>query len=92
MKRSLEGQNSMNRVQEALKHIRSIVAGKGDRTERAKKLAQAVRGLGNHRWTGVYDVEAKWYPSSPTVAELMTLERPGAPAYPTIRRFPSLKD
>ena len=77
----------MNRVQEALKHIRSIVAGKGDRTERAKKLALAVRGLGNHRWTGVYDVGSEMvsivaYPSAAHGTGAST--GPGAPAYLTV--------
>ena len=39
-----------------LRRIREIVARSGDRTERAKQLAEAVRSSGHHRWCGVYDV------------------------------------
>ena len=46
----------MSHTDETLKRIRSVVAGSGDRTERAKQLAEVVRSLGNYRWTGVYDV------------------------------------
>lgn len=46
----------MSRTSEIVKRIHSIVTGKDPRGEKAKQLAEAVRSLGNYRWTGVYDV------------------------------------
>ena len=76
----------MNLAEETLRRIRSIVAGTGDRTERAKELARAVQGLGNHRWTGVYDVGSEmvsiiaYCSRAPRTG---TSRGSGAPAYPT---------
>ena len=39
-----------------LNQIRSTAASGGDRTERAKRLAELIRKLGDYRWVGVYDV------------------------------------
>src|ERR1700747_756034 len=45
---------------EALKRIRAIAAGNGERAERARLLAETVRSLGNYRWTGIYDVGSEF--------------------------------
>jgi putative methionine-R-sulfoxide reductase with GAF domain len=60
---------------ETLKRIRSIVTGRGDRIERARQLAKAVRSLGNYRWTGVYDVGEE-------TVTIIAYSGPGAPTYP----------
>jgi len=36
--------------------IRSAAAGGGQRVERAKRLAELIRTLGEYRWVGIYDV------------------------------------
>ncbi len=46
----------MSHADETLKRIRSIASGSGDRTERARQVAEVVRSLGNYRWVGLYDV------------------------------------
>ena len=76
----------MSDQEETLKRILSIATGRGDRTEPAKQLAEAVRSLGNHRWTGVYDVGRKMV----SIIAYSSAEHgcgasggPGGPAYPT---------
>jgi putative methionine-R-sulfoxide reductase with GAF domain len=39
--------------------IRAAAASGGDRMQRAKRLAELVRKLGDYRWVGVYDVDAE---------------------------------
>lgn len=82
----------MNGPEETLKRIRSILAGGRDRVERAKQLAEAVRSLGNYRWTGVYDVGSELVSiiaySSASSGAHAGASGPGAPAYPT---FPVTK-
>ena len=77
----------MSGEQQTLKRIRSIVTGGGDRAERAKHLAEAVRSLGNYRWTGVYDVGSEMVSiiaySSASGGAHAGSSGPGAPAYPT---------
>src|SRR5260370_35164663 len=63
-------------MQEALARIRAIATASGDRIERARQLAEVVRGLRNYRWTGVYDV------GKGTVS-IIAYSGPGAPAYPS---------
>ena len=87
----------MSGEQEVLKRIREIAAANGDRTERARKLAEAIRNLGNYRWTGVYDVGSKMVSiiaysiaasrTSPGGA-FAGADGPAAPAYP---KFPITK-
>lgn len=77
----------MRGAEETLKRIRSMVAGGGDRSERAKQLAESVRSLGNYRWTGVYDVGSDFvsiiaYSSASSGAHAGG-SGPGAPTYPT---------
>lgn len=66
----------MTRTEEIVNRIRSMVAGRDPRSEKAKQLAEAVRRLGNYRWTGVYDV------GKDTVS-ILAYSGPGAPSYPT---------
>jgi len=70
---------------EALKRIRAIVSGSGNRTERAKQLAEVVRSLGNYRWTGVYEVGSELVSivAYSSARGSGTSSGPGAPAYPT---------
>lgn len=69
-----------------------MVAGGGNRTERAKQLAEAVRSLGNYRWTGIYDVGSELVSivaySSASAGAHAGDSGPGAPAYPA---FPASK-
>ena len=87
----------MSRAEETLKTIRAIVVGGGDLTERAKQLAEAVRSLGNYRWTGVYVVSQETVSilaysiagsSTSPGGAYAGAGGPGAPAYPT---FPITK-
>ena len=66
----------MSHARETVKRIRSIVTGKELRSEKAKQLAEAVRRVGNYRWTGVYDVGNE-------VVSIIAYSGPGAPAYPS---------
>lgn len=61
---------------EVLNRIGSIASEKGSRAQRAKKLAGAVRNLGNYRWTGVYDVGKEQ-------VTILAYSGPAAPAHPT---------
>jgi L-methionine (R)-S-oxide reductase len=64
-----------------LNQIRAAAASGGDRTERAKRLAEMIRKLGEYRWVGVYDVGAE-------NVSIIAWSGPGAPQYPT---FPVTK-
>ena len=64
-----------------LNQIRVAAATGGDRGERAKRLAELVRKLGNYRWVGVYDVGAE-------NVSIIAWSGPSAPEYPT---FPVTK-
>jgi L-methionine (R)-S-oxide reductase len=64
-----------------LNQIRAAAASGGDRTERAKRLAELVRKLGDYRWVGVYDVSAE-------NVSIIAWSGPGAPEVPT---FPVTK-
>jgi putative methionine-R-sulfoxide reductase with GAF domain len=66
----------MSRTEEIVERIRSIVTGTDARSEKAKQLAEAVRSLGNYRWTGVYDVGDE-------MVSIIAYSGPGGPAYPT---------
>jgi L-methionine (R)-S-oxide reductase len=39
-----------------LNQVRSIAMGGDDRTAKAKRLAELIRKLGDHRWVGIYDI------------------------------------
>jgi len=45
-------------VDNTLNQIRSIAMGGDGRAEKAKRLAEMIRKLGDYRWVGVYDVGA----------------------------------
>jgi putative methionine-R-sulfoxide reductase with GAF domain len=66
----------MSRTEEIVERIRSIVTGTDARSEKAKQLAEAVRSLGNYRWTGVYDVGDE-------MVSIIAYSGPGGPAYAT---------
>lgn len=82
----------MRGAEDTLKRIGAIVAGAGDRIERAKQLAEMVRSLGNYRWTGVYDVGSEMVSivaySSASCGPHAGNSGPGAPAFST---FPVTK-
>jgi putative methionine-R-sulfoxide reductase with GAF domain len=59
-----------------LNQIRAAAATGGDRAERAERLAELVRKLGNYRWVGVYDVGAE-------NVSIIAWSGPSAPEYPT---------
>ena len=46
-------------VDNTLNQIRSIAVGGNGRAEKAKRLAEMIRKLGDYRWLGVYDVGAE---------------------------------
>jgi putative methionine-R-sulfoxide reductase with GAF domain len=58
--------------------IRAAAASGGDRRQRAKRLAELVRKLGDYRWVGVYDVDAD------NVA-IIAWSGPNPPEHPTFR-------
>lgn len=64
-----------------LNQIRSTAASGGDRAERAKRLAELIRKLGDYRWVGVYDVGSE-------NVSIIAWSGPSAPEYPT---FPITK-
>jgi putative methionine-R-sulfoxide reductase with GAF domain len=68
-------------VDNTLNQIRSTAASGGDRAERAKRLAELIRKLGEYRWVGVYDV-------GPESVSIIAWSGPSAPEYPT---FPASK-
>jgi len=59
-----------------LNQIRTTAASGGDRVERAKRLAELIRKLGEYRWVGVYDVGAE-------NASILAWSGPSAPECPT---------
>jgi putative methionine-R-sulfoxide reductase with GAF domain len=46
-------------VDNTLNQIRSVAMGGDGRAEKAKRLAELIRKLGEYRWVGVYDVGAE---------------------------------
>jgi L-methionine (R)-S-oxide reductase len=64
-----------------LNQIRTTAATGGTRAERAKRLAELIRKLGDYRWVGVYEVGAE-------SVSIMGWSGPSAPEYPT---FPVTK-
>jgi len=59
-----------------LNQIRSAAAMGGDRAERAKRLAELIRKLGDYRWVGIYDVDAE-------NVSIIAWSGPGAPEHLT---------
>jgi len=68
-------------VDNTLNQIRSTAASGGDRAERALRLAELIRKIGDFRWVGIYDVGAE-------TVSIIAWSGPGAPEYPT---FPVAK-
>jgi len=68
-------------IDNTLNQIRSTAASGGDRAERAKRLAELIRKLGDYRWVGIYDVSIE-------SVSIIAWSGPGAPEYPT---FPASK-
>ena len=63
-------------VDNTLNQIRSIAMGGDNRAEKAKRLAELIRKLGDYRWVGVYDVGAE-------TASSIAWSGAGAPQHPT---------
>ena len=63
-------------VDNTLNQIRSIAMGGDDRAEKAKRLAELIRKLGDYRWVGVYDVGAE-------TVSIIAWSGPGAPEHPS---------
>jgi L-methionine (R)-S-oxide reductase len=63
-------------IDNTLNEIRSTAAAGGDRTEKAKRLAELIRKIGGYRWVGVYDVGAE-------VVSIIAWSGPGAPEFPS---------
>jgi GAF domain-containing protein len=66
------------KLDDVLKELRSIAAGPGERSQRARRAAEAIGNARGYRWVGVYDVAAP---------EIVAIGWSGssAPAFP---RFP----
>lgn len=63
-------------IDNTLNQIRSTAASGGDRAERAKRLAELIRKLGECRWVGIYDVGAE-------NVSIIAWSGPSAPEHPT---------
>lgn len=68
-------------VDNTLNQIRMTAATGGTRAERAKRLAELIRKLGDYRWVGVYEVGEE-------SVSIMGWSGPSAPEHPT---FPVMK-
>ena len=60
-------------------HLRSIVAGSGERSARAGQAAEWIRAGGGYHWVGIYDV-------TPTHIQAIAWTGATAPAHPTFPR------
>jgi GAF domain-containing protein len=63
-------------VDNTLNQIRSIAMGGDGRAEKAKRLAELIRKLGDYRWVGVYDVGAE-------TVDAIAWSGAGAPEHPS---------
>jgi GAF domain-containing protein len=63
-------------VDNTLNQIRSIAMGGDGRAEKAKRLAEMIRKLGDYRWVGVYDVGAE-------TVSVIAWSGDAAPEYPS---------
>lgn len=59
-------------VDNTLNQVRSIAMGGDDRTEKARRLAELIRRVGEYRWVGVYDV-------GPEMVSMLAWVGPNAP-------------
>jgi L-methionine (R)-S-oxide reductase len=55
--------------------IASAVSGRAERAEKAKQVAELIRGGRNYRWVGIYDVD-------PEMVSIIAYSGASAPAYP----------
>jgi L-methionine (R)-S-oxide reductase len=55
--------------------IAAVLRTSDERIEKARRIADLVRGLRNYRWVGVYDV-------GPEFVSMIAYSGPSAPAYP----------
>ena len=65
-------------VNNTLNQIRSIAMGGDDRVEKARRLAELVRKLGDYRWVGIFDVGSERV----TLIAWSGLEAPANPSFP----------
>ena len=63
-------------IDNTLNQVRSIAMGGDDRTEKARRLAELIRRLGEYRWVGIYDVGAE-------MVSMIAWVGPNAPENPT---------
>jgi GAF domain-containing protein len=63
-------------INNTINQIRSTAASGGDRAERARRLAEMIRKLGEYRWVGIYDV-------GPETVSIVAWSGPGAPEHPS---------
>ena len=63
-------------IDNTLNQVRSIAMGGDDRTEKARRLAELIRRLGEYRWVGIYDI-------GPQTVSMIAWVGPNAPENPT---------
>jgi L-methionine (R)-S-oxide reductase len=63
-------------VDNTLNQIRSLAMGGDGRAEKAKRLSEMIRKLGDYRWVGVYDVGAE-------EVSIIAWSGAGAPEHPS---------
>ena len=56
--------------------MRAIAAGRNDRKEKARRLAERIHRLGAYRWVGIYDVGAE-------LVSILGWVGPSAPEFPS---------
>ena len=66
-----------------LTELTRILSQEGDRSQKAKAIAEAIRASGTYRWTGIYDVDHE-----KGIVSNIAWSGSGAPAHPT---FPVTK-
>lgn len=70
-------------TEELVTVVAALAATAASRSERATRIATAIRDHGRHRWVGVYEV-------TDTEVVLLAYAGPGAPAYPRFARTQGL--
>lgn len=70
-------------LEDLIAELRSIVAGTGDRRDKARRAAGAIARAGGYRWVGLYDV-------GPLEINVIGWAGPSAPTYPTFPRSQGL--
>lgn len=67
-------------ARELPKVIEKLLTEESDRVSIAKRIAEAIRGAGPYRWTGIYDVNIER-----GVVSTVAWSSPSAPEHPTFR-------